>query len=567
MKVMHNLFFEITVIIVLATVLGMIARWLKQPTILGYLITGLLAGPLGLLELANTEILDVLAQIGITFLLFLVGMEMRFEELKHVGKPALLTGIGQILFTSLVGFVIIRALGYELLPAIYIAIALTFSSTIIVVKLLSEKNALGSLYGKIVVGFLLVQDFVALGALIFLSGLKAAPSLENLPWAILGLTFLKGSALLISTLLVGKYVMPWFLHRAGRYQEILFMISLAWGMGMAALASMPFIGLSIEFGAFVAGVAMASSVEHFQISSRLKSLRDFFLVMFFVVLGSKMILSSLAGILVPTLILSLFVLIGNPVIVMLIMGGLGYRSRTSFLSSVTVAQISEFSLVLIALGHRLGHVDQSTVTLVTAVGIITITLSSYLILYGDSLHDKLRRPLSLFEFNMKNLERIGEDLEMSKHIVLIGSHRMGHNILHSLDEMHKKFLVVDFNPAVVERLVATGKNAVYGDITDPDIQERAGLSRAKMVISTVPTFEDSLNVLEYMKQHNPKAKVILTGETEDDALRLYEHGADYVLLPHFIGGLQLAKTIEENGFSKALKKMKQQDLKIITELI
>lgn len=563
---MHNLFFELTTIIVLATVLGMIARWLKQPTILGYLITGLLAGPLGLLELANTEILDVLAQIGITFLLFLVGMEMRFEELKHVGKPALMTGIGQILFTSLVGFFIIRALGYELLPAIYIAIALTFSSTIIVVKLLSEKNALGSLYGKIVVGFLLVQDFVALGALIFLSGLKAAPSLDNLPYDVIGLTFLKGSLLLVATILVGKYIMPWFLHKAGRYQEILFMISLAWGMGMAALASLPIIGLSIEFGAFVAGVAMASSVEHFQISSRLKSLRDFFLVMFFVVLGSKMVFSSFSGILLPTFVLSIFVLIGNPVIVMLIMGGLGYRSRTSFLSSVTVAQISEFSLVLIALGHRLGHVDQSTVTLVTAIGIITITLSSYLILYGDYLHDKLRKPLRIFEFNLKGLDDAGDDIEMEKHIVLIGSHRMGHNILHSLEEMKKKFLVVDFNPVVVEKLLAKGANALYGDITDPDIQERAGLARAKMVISTVPTYEDSLNVLEYMKHKNPKAKIILTGETEDDALRLYENGADYVLLPHFIGGLQLAKTIESNGFSKALQKMKRQDLKVITEL-
>jgi len=566
MEVMHTLFFEITIIIVLATILGMIARWLKQPTILGYIMTGLLAGPLGLLELANTEILDVLAQIGITFLLFLVGMEMRFKELKHVGKPAILTGIGQILFTSIVGFIIVRALGYELLPGIYIAIALTFSSTIIVVKLLSEKNALGSLYGKIVVGFLLVQDFVALGALIFLSGLKAAPSLDNLPYAILGATFLKGMTLIIVTILVGKYVMPWFLHRAGRSQEILFMISLAWGMGMAALASLPFIGLSIEFGAFVAGVAMASSVEHFQISSRLKSLRDFFLVMFFVVLGSKMVLSSLSGILLPTFILSLFVLIGNPIIVMLIMGGLGYRSRTSFLSSVTVAQISEFSLVLIALGYRLGHVDQSTVTLVTAVGIITITLSSYLILYGDALHQKLRKPLSLFEFNLKNLERVGEALEMDRHIVLIGSHRMGHNILHSLEEMQKEFLVVDFNPVVVEKLIAKGKNAVYGDITDPDIQSRAGLTRAKMVISTIPTYEDSLNILEFMKHRNPKAKVILTGETEDDAIRLYENGADYVLLPHFIGGLQLAKTIENNGFDRALKKMKQQDLKVIMEL-
>lgn len=563
---MNPLFFELTVITVTATILGIIARWLKQPTILGYIATGMLAGPFGFLELADTELLDTLAQIGITFLLFLVGMEMRFEELKHVGKPALLTGIGQILFTSSIGLFIVLSLGYDLLPALYIAIALTFSSTIIVVKLLGEKNALGSLYGKIVVGFLLVQDFVALGALIFLSGLSASPTLDSIPYAILGYTFLKGTALLVGSFLVGRFVMPQILHRIGRSQEILFMTSLAWGLGIAALAAHPMVGLSIEFGAFVAGVAMASTVQHFQISSRLKSLRDFFLVMFFVVLGSRMVLSQFDGILLPTILLTAFVIIGNPLIVMLIMGGLGYRSRTSFLASVTVAQISEFSLVLIALGHRLGHVDQQTVTLVTAVGILTITISSYLILYGDGIHDKLRPYLKIFEFNLKDLEKSGPAHEMKNHIVLIGAHRMGHNILTSLEEMKKEFLVVDFNPAVVEKLNHRNVTALFGDITDPDIQERAKLDSAKMVISTVPTYEDSLNILECVKNSNPKAKVILTGETEDDALRLYENGADYVLLPHFIGGLQLAKTIEENGVTQALQKMKHQDLKVITEM-
>ena len=563
---MENLFFEITLVIVLATILGMFAQWLKQPTILGYIVAGLLAGPLGLLELANTDVLDVLAQIGITFLLFLVGMEMRFEDLKYVGKPALLTGIGQILFTSVIGFGIVRFLGFDLLPALYISIALTFSSTIIVIKLLSEKNALESLYGKIVIGFLLVQDFVALGAIIFLSGLQAGPTLDSIPYGQIGITFLKGGALLVITFLVGKYIMPWFLHKAGRSQEILFMISLAWGLGLAALAAHPSLGLTIEFGAFVAGLAMASSIQHFQISSRVKSLRDFFLVLFFVVLGSKMVLSGISGLVIPIIVLSAFVIIGNPIIVMLIMGGLGYRTRTSFLSSVTVAQISEFSLVLIALGHRLGHVDQRVVTLVTAVGIITITVSSYLILYGEAIHDRFRDQLKIFEFNVKGLEKSIPNHMMKNHVVLVGAHRMGHNILSSLQELHKDFLVVDFNPEIVENLTKRGIKAIYGDISDIEIQERAGLNKAKIVISTVPTFQESLNLLEYMKQFNPKAKVILTGEMEDDALRLYEKGADYVLLPHFIGGLQLAKTLETNGLNLELKKMKQQDLKIITEL-
>lgn len=280
-----------------------------------------------------------------------------------------------------------------------------------------------------------------------------------------------------------------------------------------------------------------------------------------------MVLSNFGGILLPTVLLSLFVLIGNPLIVLLIMGGLGYRSRTSFLSSVTVAQISEFSLVLIALGHRLGHVDQATVTLVTAVGIVTITASSYLILYGEQIHDRFRGFFRIFEFRVKKgLEREPAGGDLKGHIVLVGAHRMGHNILASLEEMKKNVLVVDFNPAIVEKLKKRGVNALYGDVSDTEILDVAGVDRAKLVVSTVPTYEDSIALLDRVKRTNPKARVILTGESEDDALRLYEQGADYVLLPHFIGGLQLARTLETNGVAKAIEKMKRQDLKVITEL-
>jgi len=559
---MNLIFFEITVVLVLATALGIAARALRQPTIIGYIATGIIVGPLGLLHLNNPDVIDALAQFGIAFLLFLVGMEMNFSELRHVGRSAVLIGVGQVLFTSVVGFGLATALGFALLPAAYIGITLTFSSTIIVIKLLSEKKALESLYGKLVVGVLLVQDFVALGVLIVLSGISG-PEFDpsRLPAALVA-AFAKGTMLLVFSLLAGKYVMPKLLHRLSGSQEVLFLASLAWGLGLAALASLPSVGLTIEIGAFMAGVSLSESIEHFQIMSRVKALRDFFAVMFFIVLGSKLVLSGVGALWLPTVVLSLFVLIGNPVIVMLIMGSLGYRSRTSFMTGVTVAQISEFSLIVVTLGHRLGHIGDGVVSLVTAVGLITIAVSSYLILHSEAVYEKLAPILKIFEFGAATEKReIGKTLK--GHIVLIGCHRMGHNILHSLESLHKRFLVVDFNPDMVAKLHRRGLHAIYGDITDPDIQNLAQLDTARVIVSTIPSVQDSIMLLARVKAGNPGARLIVTAETEDEALTLYERGADYVLLPHFVGGLQIARLLEEDKTLKSLEKLRDQDLTLM----
>jgi Kef-type K+ transport system membrane component KefB len=561
---MSHVFFELAMVLALATGFGMLARWLKQPTILGYIATGLVVGPLGFLRLDNPEALDMMAELGITFLLFLVGMEMRLQDLKRVGKAALLTGIGQILFTSVIGYALARLLGYGSLTALYVAVALTFSSTIIVVKLLSEKRELESLHGKIVVGFLLVQDFVALGFLILLTSLSGSDvTLATLPYGTIGLAFLKATALAAFSLVVGRWIMPPLLRSVGRSQEVLFLVSMAWGMGLAAVAALPQVGLTIEIGAFLAGLALAGSVERHQISSRIKSLRDFFIVVFFIVLGSKMVLSAAAAVSTSAIILSLFVLIGNPIIVLVIMGLLGFRARTSFLASVTVAQISEFSLILMALGARLGHVGQEAVSLVTFIGIITIAVSSYLIIYSETLYGWLKVPLKIFELRKRKAAGGAEPVRRD-HVVLVGCHRMGHNILASLEDMHKEFTVVDFNPDVVARLAKRGIHAVYGDISDPEIAEHAGLERARLVISTVPNFEDSRAILEFVRKRNPKARIILTAEDEYASLDLYEAGADYVLLPHFIGGLQLARILEGDRSLASLNRLREQDLHLIT---
>lgn len=562
-------FTEIALVIVLAAVFGFVAHYLKQPTLVGYLFAGTFIAALianGYLSEGLHDIIRVFSRLGIAFLLFLVGLEMNWASIREVGKPAVLAGIGQIIFTFGTGLLILSALGMVLVPAIYVSIALTLSSTIIVIQLLSQKRDLQSLYGKIVVGFLLVQDFMAILALIFLSGLTDVGSNSSLIYTlgIFTLALVKGALLVVLALFLSKYVFPRALDILGKSQELLFVFGNAWGLGLAALMAAPFMGFSIEIGGFLAGLSLANSAEHLQIGSRIRPIRDFFVMLFFVLLGSELVIENFSAIIFPTAILSLFVLIGNPLIVMLVMSALGYRARTSFLASLTVAQISEFSLIIVAMGESLGHLAERDVALVTLVGVTTITVSSYLIFYGNTIYESLRPILKRFEFRKGKAETvIATQVPYANHVVLIGVHRMGSNILAALKAIGEPYVLVDFDPAVVQKYKKLEEPIVYGDIGDQEIKETAVLHRARVLVSTIPDFRESVRLLEYIKAENPKAIVLLTGENEWEAKDLYALGAHYVILPHFIGGLQIAQAIKRNHGFEHLDKLRAHDLSLI----
>jgi len=546
------IFTEIALLIVLAVLAGFIAHLLKQPVIIGFMAAGFLIGMFKYTELANVAIIESLASIGVALLLFMIGLEMDFRELRHVTVPAFLVGLGQILFTFGIGFLIVSALGFSTVTAVYIAGALTFSSTIIVVKLLSEKRELTSLYGRVVIGILLVQDFVAIFALLFIAGIHGGDGTAS----VLGITVLKGLGLVVATVALSR-IFPKILSLIGRSQEMLYLFGIAWALGSSAIAAS--IGLSIEVGGFLGGLALASSSEQFQISSRLKPLRDFFLVLFFVVLGIQAFGGGVSVALLPVIILSLFVLIGNPIIIMFVMGILGYRSRTAFLSGISLAQISEFSLIVIALGHRFGDLSPSDVSLVTLIGVITIFVSSYYISYSDKLYKALLPIAKFFEFRKKLVEEIPQETELNNHIVLIGAHRMGMGVLRALDNASANFVAIDFDPVVVKNLVKEGEPIVYGDILDVDIQEKVGLQNANAVISTMPGFKNNLAIVKLLKGGDKNITAIVTADDERHARELYKEGADYVLIPHFIGGQELAEIIGGSGGLGRLKKLRQRD--------
>lgn len=552
---MSNEILELAFVLSAAAGLGLIARLLRQPLILAYIGTGVVIGLFGLTPVATDPIYKIFADLGIMFLLFLIGLEINLPSLRRVGKVAVVIGLGQIVFTAVGGFLIALLLGFDLLPAAYIAITLTFSSTIIIIKLLSEKGDLNSLYGKISVGFLLVQDFVAIIILLALAGVQTGGAID---WGVLGFTLIKGLGLLALMAWLGRSIMPWIFDRIAKSQELLFITALAWVFLVVALVNK--VGFSIEIGGFLAGLALANSSEHFLITARVKPLRDFFLVLFFVVLGTSVAQANLTGIGWPVIVFSLFVLIGNPLIVMAIMGGMGYHRRTSFLAGVTVAQISEFSLVVAALGFKVGHITNDIVTIITAVGVITITLSSYLIIYADRLYGWWQEWLRFFERRHTKPDRPMTQ-RFRREIILIGADRTGRNLLHGL--VKSDVVVIDFNPDIVTALRREKYAAIYGDINDPDLDEQIDFSAARIVVCTSPDPEDSIHLLQFLSAEKVGVPVIARAETPTDAAVLYQAGAAYVFMPHMSAGRHLHQVLTKKFDRQVMKQLRKEDERLL----
>lgn len=538
-------FSDISLLLVVAGGFGLIARFLKQPLLIGFLFSGLFLSYFGFIS--DHGVLDNLGKIGVALLLFLVGMEMNIRDIPTIGKVALSAGIGQIVFTSVIGFLVALGLGFGNIQSIYIAVALTFSSTIIIVKLLSEKNDINSLYGKIAVGFLLVQDLVAVLILMFLAGIRDG----NLGFLQILLLIVKAGVLFSGVWYLSKSILPRIFSKiVGNSQELLFTISIAWALGVSTLVGGP-LGFSFEIGGFLAGLALSNLPDHLGVSSKTKSLRDFFLTIFFVTLGSQLLITGIWEILPKAILFSLFVLVGNPLIVMLIMGLLGHKSRTSFLASVTVAQISEFSFILMSMGKSLGHVSESDLALVVLVGAITMTGSTYMILGSEKIYLKLRNFLKIFEKKVTNESVFLKDVDYKDHIVMVGCDKIGSSLLPYFRKHGLDHVVVDFNPSVFSRLSSEKTNILLGDITDYEILELCKLENAKLVVCTIPNLEENLFILNAIRTLKSKPIFIASANSRADTIKLYELDADYVLNPDIIAGEFLRHMFRSHGFSIA----------------
>lgn len=532
---MANLFFDIGIVIILATLFAYAARCFRQPLILAYMIAGIVIGPMGLKLITNYENISVLSEIGIAFLLFIVGLELDIKKLKTFGLTAITMGAGQIVFTFAIAYPIALAFGYSNIVSFYIAAALTFSSTVIVVKLYSDKKEMGSLHGRIALGILLVQDFVAVILLVLLSGIN------GIAFASVSFTMFKGISLLAAAFLAGQFLLGHVFKPIAKSSELLFLAAVAWCFLFALAAKQ--LEFSIAIGAFLAGVSLASLPYNLEIISRVRPLRDFFATMFFVSLGMLVVFAQIRGMIIPIIIFSIFVLIGSPFIVMALMGLLGYKARTSFLVSVAIAQISEFSLIVVVLGYQLGHLSQEIISLIAIIAVITITASSYMITYDNWLYEKLKPFAKLFERKKtKQLEFIPS---MKYDAVLCGCHRMGGTILKTLAHLKKHALVVDFNPETIRKLMGAKQPCIYGDVGDLEIIQRLPLTQAQFLVSTVPDKEANILLIGRAKGMNKNILVFVTADSRDEALELYNIGADYVILPHHISGAYVSLILQD----------------------
>lgn len=541
-------FYEFTIILALAALLGVIGQLLKQPLIVVFIALGIIVGPSALDIVKSKDNIHLLAEIGISVLLFIVGLKLDIRIIKSVGRIALLTGLGQVLFTSLFGFFIGLALDFSALHSFYIAVALTFSSTIIIVKLLSDKKEIDSLHGQIAIGFLIVQDIVVIIVMIVLSAMQQSDDSSLVGNAVQ--TIVSGVALILVTVASMRWMIPYLTLRLAKSQELLSLFSVAWAVSMASAAEL--MGFSTEVGAFLAGFSLAASDFKDLITNRLISLRDFLLIFFFVNLGSDLNLSLIGSQVVPSLIFSVFVLIGNPIIVLIIMGAMGYKKRTSFLAGLTVAQISEFSLIFAGLGLAVGHITEQTVGLITLVGLITIGLSTYLIIYSHQIYDFLSPVLSIFQRRITFREDdLTADVDKNYDLIIIGLGRFGTKLAKMLDKHnHLKYLGIDFDPKVVKDWKKRGKSMIYGDIEDPDLWDQVPFQESKMIISTLTSTAQSEYLMKSLKKHNYSGKVFITALNNKEYEILSKMGAERVLRPYNMAATNFYYSNLEPIFSK-----------------
>ncbi len=534
-----SIFYEIALLVLLAAGVGFVGLMLRQPLVVAFIAVGVLAGPDALGLVSSVEFIETLSQISIAVLLFLVGLKLDVNLVRNLGKVAVATGLGQVTFTAFFGFLICLALGIDWVTSFYIAVALTFSSTIIIVKLLSDKQEIGALHGKIALGFLIVQDIFVVLAMVTLSAIGVGLGEETGGVWEVAQVFIGGAAMVGAVMLFIQYVANPLLSRVARSPELMVIFAVGWAASLAALGD--FLGFGKELGGLLAGVSLASTEFREAISSRLASLRDFLLLFFFINLGAALQLSTLGDQIGPAIVLSLFVLIGNPLIVVAIMGFMGYRKRTGFLAGLTVAQISEFSLIFMAMGITIGHVGNEAMGLVTLVGLVTIALSVYMITWSHKLYDICEPFLGIFE--RRKAHREVDDTQgvaepRGYEFIIFGLGRYGCRIGARLQEMGYRVLGVDFDPEALVNWRKMGLDATYGDATDPEFVAHMDLSGVDAVVSAVPRDRGALTeadpqlaLLHGLRSANYRGRVFLSVQKMAEADELLHQGASVVLKP------------------------------------
>lgn len=535
----HGVIQNIALCIVAASLLGLLMRALRQPLLLGYLLAGVAIGPLGLGLITDQREITTIAEIGLILLLFMIGLEIDLKRMLAAGRFVIVTGLVQFPLTVALGlgaFTLAARAGVPLgggWAIAYAALAIGLSSTMVVVKLLNQQLELDTLPGRVTVGILVFQDIWAIVLL------AVQPSLADPAVGRLAATFAAGALLVAAALLLSRYVLPWVFLSVAKLPELVLVLSLGWCFVVALVAAHPRVGLSMEMGALIAGISLATFPYSHEVTAKVTSIRDFFITLFFVALGMQIPLPA-PGPIATALVVAAVLVATRVLAVLLPLYALGAGQRLAVLTALNLSQLSEFSLVVVALGVGYGHVGEGVLTVAIWAFALLAVLSTYAITWSHAIERRLGRLLSAV-----GLSDLGRRLEEERRhharpIALLGFFRVASALVeeirqrapHLLDEI----VVVDFNPQVRERLEALGVPVVYGDVSHLDTLRHAEVHDARLILSTVPDAAlrgtSNLRLLQALRTLAPEAAVVVTAGSPAHARELYDAGAAYVIQPY-----------------------------------
>jgi Kef-type K+ transport system membrane component KefB len=547
MHAQADIVFQIAVAIVTATAFAFLAKLLRQPLILGYIAAGVLIGPTQGLHIITTEAVEPIAELGLILLLFMIGLEIDLKKLRGSGKPLIAAGLVQFPAGVALGLLVAPLLGFRFgggtFAPLYVAVAAALSSTMIVVKLLYDKRELDTLPGRITLGVLVFQD---IWAILFL-GLQ--PDLRNPAPLVLALSLAKAVALIAFALLASRYVLPRLFRYIAKIPELLLIGALAWCFLVALVAAR--LGLSLEMGALIAGVSLSTFPYNLDVIAKVISLRDFFITLFFVTLGARVprptwdVLLSAAG-------LSAFLVASRFATLTPLLHALRQGNRVSVIPALNLSQMSEFSLVICAIGLGLGHLDERTLAVVVITMIVTAVLSTYAIQFNHEIFGAVNRVFS--RLGMRDLDEMTGEHPVAlapRPIVFVGFWRHASSVLHELlaqaPAAAADIAVIDFNPQVREELNRRGIANLYGDVSHPDTLHHANIHHADVLVCTLSDAilrgTTNRRLLRALKAMAPAARIIVTTDSLRDAADLYAEGAAFVYVPRLTNAAELARVI------------------------
>lgn len=526
----ESILIDIGAAILAATVLAYVARALRQPLLLAYIGAGLLIGPPGLGIVQNDRLIAELSELGLAFLMFIVGLEIDLKKLISSGRVGVPVAVGQVVLCSLIAWGTVLGLGFSGLPALYLGVASAFSSTMIVVKLLSDKSELDTVDGRLTLGILLVQDALAIVVL------ALQPNLQHPSAAPILLSLVAGLGLVAGALAVARFVLPVLFRWAAKSPEIVLISAISWCLLIGYLAVLA--DFSIAMGALIAGVTLSALPYTLDVVAKIRGLRDFFVTLFFVALGMQLELGS-PRVLLAALVLSAVVIASRFLTVTPMLMAAGYGTRVGVLSAIALSQAGEFALVIVSIGLDLGQIDREVTSVMALTLVVTSTLSTYMVMSNHRLARQATaalQHLGLREHPDEAAEATAAAAAPAS-IVLLGFHRVASSLLHETRRGGDgtPLRIVDFSPEVYERLRTMQVPVIYGDISHLDTLEHVGVEHAGIVVSTVSDdflrSTSNMTLLRAVRRINPRACVVVCAETLAQAREMYAAGAAYVVMP------------------------------------